>query len=98
MHTDYYIMRIDYFECTDYNNVYEILNCALRLSSCALGLSLVCTDYYFICLDYYSMCTNYLIAGAQFEGDLGKILALGAEICPTLVSGRSGSLPKKKKC
>ena len=34
--------------------------------------------------------------GAQFEGDLGEILALGAEFRPILVSGRSGSLPKKK--
>ena len=37
------------------------------------------------------------MAGAQFEGDLGEILALGAESCPILVSGRSGSLLKKKK-
>ena len=37
-----------------------------------------------------------LLTGAQFEGDLGEILALWAEISrPILVSGRSGSLPKK---
>ena len=35
--------------------------------------------------------------GAQFEGYLGEILTLGAEISPYMVSGRSGSLPKKKK-
>ena len=32
--------------------------------------------------------------GAQFEGDLGEILALGPKFCPILVSGRSGSLPE----
>ena len=35
--------------------------------------------------------------GAQFEGDLGEILVLGAKFHPILVSRRSGSLPKKKK-
>ena len=40
----------------------------------------------------------FTVSEAQFEGDLGGILALGAEISPyILVSGRSGSLTKKKK-
>ena len=53
------------------------------------------------------MCTTMnqeMHSGAQFEGDLGEILAhlgeilaLGAEISPYIVSGRSGSLTKKKK-
>ena len=30
-------------------------------------------------------------------GEYGKIVALGAEICPKWDQGRSGSLPKKKK-
>ena len=31
-----------------------------------------------------------ILPGAQFEGDLDEILALGAEILPYMVSGRSG--------
>ena len=37
------------------------------------------------------------MTGAQFEGKLGEILALEPKFRPILVSGRSGSLPKKKK-
>ena len=37
------------------------------------------------------------LAGAQFEGDLGKILALGAEISPYIGLREKWESPLKKK-
>ena len=45
-------------------------------------------------LPYASM---YVLAGAQFEGDLGEILALGPEISPYIGLREKCESPKKKK-
>ena len=37
------------------------------------------------------------LSGIKLGGDLDEIVAQGPKFCPKLGSGRSGSLPKKKK-
>ena len=43
------------------------------------------------------LCCGCSLAGAQFEGDLGEILALGAEISPFIGLREKCESPLKKK-